>query len=212
MLLLHTSFFTLCLSYNPRTAPKESLRHDQTTRRAFVPAFFVPVFVGSKVLAVLPDYDDYIGKSPKLPPGNPKPQIRQTAAVAAIQSYDDLTIVLRDAEVAAERLTPVVTKADWDAVLARLSESPLILLTKPIKLSIKPVLKDALEDASQALRELRDYAFENRIIYFNKADLNEVDRLVKETGFIERVDTSEALELLRVLQSELRKCERSQSS
>lgn len=53
--------------------------------------------------------------------------------------------------------------------------------------------------------ELRDFAFENKIVYFNGADRAGVEVLAAETGALVALDLTEPKELLKDARAALRK-------
>lgn len=57
-------------------------------------------------------------------------------------------------------------------------------------------VEEAREDIVLSLRELADYALENRVVFFNSADRKDVETLASESGALRNVDLSEPLELL----------------
>ncbi|KAG5184214.1 hypothetical protein JKP88DRAFT_50087 [Tribonema minus] len=109
----------------------------------------------------------------------------------------------------AEAMAPLVDKENWDGVLAKTRGAPLTLLksaalglgsvsalarTVSLSLAKAAEVSEAAAEAGVALQQLEDYAFSNRVVFFNMVDKNQVQQLSEETNY--KAELDEPRELL----------------
>ena len=188
-------------------------------RRSFLPVPFVAGLASLLPMpghAAIPTYDEYLGGQGSVartgvPPPASKTSSTQApkAGVMSVGSVSELSDAIVEARTALAGLSSYIDRQDWDGILARVKEPALARVQKPIfgaskgVVSSLPYLEGDWEDASQALGNLRDFAFENRVIFFNSADKSEVEKLDSETGYSKKFDLTEPRALLKETDSYL---------
>lgn len=176
--------------------------------------------IAGPAIAAVPTYDEYLGgqgavaRTGAAPKSLSKQQLGPGGPVS-ITSVEDLRLALISADQALDPASDFITKQDWDALLALVKKSPAVAFIlkpnfgAPAKvLADLPNIEDQWEDVSQTLGELRDFAFENRVVFFNGADRSEVEKLAEETGYVSKFDLTEPRALLAAVRSKLRKVAR----
>lgn len=178
-------------------------------------------FVASPSIAAVPTLQEYYGEEGAQPKTNnfilnSKRQRQQgeksannaASSVAETASPSDPEELIESMTDTLYALSPLIKKEGWDDVLAAVKRKPLCLLLTPFlgygnaaelakalggDLKKSRALEERRQEASVALQQLVDYAFSNRVIFFNSLDKQQVTALASGRA---PPDLSEPLGLL----------------
>lgn len=199
-------FFSLFVatskSYVPIQSRSASSYRSQNIDRRYFLALTLPVGLSISTkpsIAALPTYDDYLATTPvskrKIPDSN-KSNVREILSVA------DLQVALKSASDVLEKFDALIDNQDWERILFELKTPALLFVFKPC-FGAGPAVKaliSSLDDdwinVSQAIGELRDFAFENKIPVFNSVDMKESSELADQTNYFKQFDLTEPRSLL----------------
>mmetsp|Transcript_20710 Transcript_20710/g.41046 ORF Transcript_20710/g.41046 Transcript_20710/m.41046 type:complete len:252 (+) Transcript_20710:70-825(+) len=214
-----------CRSYNVNV--RSVLPKGSVGRRNFLGCSLIaasPTLLHSNMAhAAVPTYDEYLGGggSVKKQGGGgggsvsrggassggatatpPKPfSASKTTAEGLVVALDAIDGVLSS-------LSSNIEKQDWGGVLAAM-KSPAIAnvllknegrgsaVVETPKVVVALGVEEAWEEAIEALGELKDFAFENQVTFFNNEDRSQVEKLASDTGYSAKVDLSEPRRALK---------------